>query len=226
MIVPDGYTCKFCARVFKREVNFEKHKCDSMLRDEQSKSTRGYAAYNLYISWLKCKKRKAVNKKTFATSKLFSHFYKFAHWNNAVKLPDTKKYISAMVMWKFDPVMWCRDDVYSKYIDFIDQTSNVEDHLRYTYNTLAKVAQTVECNLNQTFDYLELYMVLEYIQARKLSPWVLIKIPAFKRFFSKLNSFQKQKLEQFIRPSYWGEYIKQHPNETKLIVEFIEKAKL
>ena len=222
--IPDGYTCQYCFHVFKREGTFEKHRCDAMEREQQLHSVRGQSAYRIFCKWNTFKRVAQVNKKTFGTSRSFSHFYKFAKWKNDVKIPDIDKFISAMVMWQLPPVMWTRQDVYVKYIDLLDTVSTVDDHLRYTYETLRKVSSVVECELNQAFDYLELHMVIEYIEARKLSPWVIIKIKGFKRFFASLNGFQKQKLETFIRPSYWKTRIKENPQDTEIIEQFIEKA--
>jgi hypothetical protein len=225
-IAPDGFTCKYCFQVYKRESSFEKHRCDVMMREENLHSVRGQSAYNLFCKWNTLKKRGQVNKKTFGESKSFSHFYKFAKWKNDVKIPDTQKYISAMVMWDIPPVMWTRDDVYAKFIDFLDSVSTVEDHITYTYSTLRKISEVVECPISQAFQHLELHMVIEYIQARKLSPWIILKIKGFRAFFLTLNGFQKQKLEAFIRPTYWANRIKEQPEDTALIEQFIEQAKL
>jgi len=224
--IPDGFTCKHCFHVFKRESSFDKHRCDQMIREEQLHSVRGQVAYTLYGKWLNGKKRAQVNKKSFGTSNSFIHFYKFAKWKNDVKIPDVDKFISAMVMWEIPPVMWTRDDVYVKFIDFLDAVSGVEDHLKYTYQTLRKVSEIVECPISHAFEYLELHMVIEYIQARKLSPWVIIKIKGFKTFFSNLNPFQKQKLEAYIRPSYWKKKLNDNPEDTKMIMQFIEQTQL
>ena len=224
--IPDGYTCSFCGNIFKRESAFEKHRCKAMERDEQLKSVQGQVAFGLFNKWMRAKKRSAVNKTTFGESKLFNHFFKFASWKNAVKIPDVDKFISMMVIWDFSPSMWTTDQVYTRYIDFLDNYSTVDDHIRYTYDTLKRVSGVAECPLNQVFDVLEAHMVMEYIRARKLSPWVLIKIPGFKRMVATLNEFQKQKLEQFIRPRHWAAKMRECPEETQLIADFIEKVGL
>lgn len=224
--VPDGFTCRFCGKVFKRESNFEKHRCKAMERAEQVRSPQGQAAFSLFNKWMRARKRSAVNIKTFGESKSFNNFYKFAKWKNAVKIPDIDKFINIMVIWDYSPSMWTRDDVYNRFIEFLDITSTVDDHIRYTYETLKRVSQAAECPLNEVFTVLESHMVIDYIRARKLSPWVLIKIPGFRQMVGGLNEFQKQKMEQFVRPRYWAKKIQENPEDTQLIVEFIQTVGL
>lgn len=223
---PDGFTCLFCGHVFKREHAFIKHQCAQMIRDKQLKSPTGRVAYLYYSKWLHSFKRGTTTMQTFGTSKHFSAFYKFVEWKRKVKIPDVDLYLRLMIRWRLDPNTWMLDKVYSKYIEYIDRTITVEDHLKITFNTILDISKAAEIDKSQVFDVLEPYMVIEYIRARKLSPWVLIKINNFKTFYARLNESDKYALNDVMRPKFWMDYIKEKPEETNLISEFIQMAKL
>lgn len=226
-IVPDGFTCSYCGHVFKRERNFEKHQCSEMIRSQQLKSAAGVTAFNCYCKWLQYTKKKAViNKQTFGTSRYFAAFFKFVEWKRQVKIPDVDQFIRLMARYQYDPYMWTHDQVYSRYIEFIDRTSTVDDHILTTYKTIQQVAKAAEVEKADIFSVLELHMVMDYVRARKLSPWVLIKMKSFTTFYSNLNESQRLALMDVIRPKFWGEIIASKPEDTQLIVDFLKRVGL
>lgn len=223
---PDGFVCKYCGHVFHSEIRFDKHRCSKMDKHEKLHSLVGRTAHRYFNKWLKEKKRRECTLTTFGTSRFFISFYNFTIWKRKVKIPNIEQYIRLMVIWQFDPTVWTHDQVYTKYIEFIDKMSTVEDHIKNTWKTLKQVSNVVECDVCDVFDHLEPYMILDYIRARKLSPWVLLKIKPFKIKYRELPEQVRMQFNELIRPKFWSELMMTRAEETDIIVKFLEKVGL
>lgn len=225
---PDGYTCEYCGKVLKRESSFLKHRCKEMIRAEELRSPRGQAAYRFYTYWLNTKKRGKHNIKTFGQSKFFSAFYKFVSWSKKVKIPDREQYIRYMVLKDYHPTMWYTNEVYIEFLDWIDRKWTADDHFKQTYKTLRSISVVAECEVNEALFQLHPNEILIYVKARKLSPWVLLKMDAFKTIYKKLTPEQQLHYEQVIRPRHWGTILKD-PNkadDNELIRLAVKEANL
>lgn len=217
--------CQYCGKVFKNHNRFVIHSCKKKELYEMVNNTlQGRRAFAYYQTWLKLHTRfiAAVSIDQFATSKDCTTFCKFAEWSKQVRLPDVDRFIKIMVSWKFHPQMWMRDDVYVKYIDFIDRTATVDDHIRNTFNTLKGISKAVECSLSEAIGKLTLGELLTLVRARKLSPWVLLKMPSFLEVYKGYNDLQKQQLVATINPKYWKDKFIERAQETQDIIEFIK----
>ena len=188
---PDGYTCECCGNILKRESNFLKHRCKEMIRAEELKSVKGQAAYELYSYWLSNKKKGKHTLNTFGQSKFFSTFYKFVTWSNKVNVPDKKLYIRFMNLKDYPPTMWTDNLVYAQFLEWIDMKWTAADHFKHTYVTLQKISKVAECDISEAFGMLNPNHVLVYVRARKLSPWVLLKMQSFKEMFITLTKEQQ-----------------------------------
>lgn len=226
--VPKGYTCDFCGTVIKREANFLKHRCKEMIRHEQLQSPKGNSAYRFYSYWLSKKARGRHNITTFGQSKYFNAFYKFVTWSKKVRIPDREQYIRYMVMKDYPPSMWTENDVYVEFLDWIDRKWSADDHFRYTYMTLRKIAEVAECDISEALLQLHPNEVLVYVKARKLSPWVLLKMNSFKQLFKNLTAEQRVHFEQVIRPIHWSKILKDpsKEHENQLIHEAVKEVGL
>jgi hypothetical protein len=225
---PEGYTCEYCGNVLKRESNFLKHRCKEMVRDEQLRSVRGQSSFRFYSYWLSKKKRGKYNIKTFGQSKYFKTFYDFVDWSKKVKLPDREQYIRFMILKDYPPSMWTSNAVYVQFLDWIDAKWTADDHFRQTFNTLKAISKAAECELSEALLQLHPNEVLVYVRARKLSPWVLLKMQSFKKMYSTLNPEQQLMFEQTIRPIHWGKILKDpaKQDDNELIALAVKQVKL
>ncbi len=225
---PDGYTCTHCGKIIKREVNFLKHRCKDMIRSEEIRSIRGRNAYNLYSYWLSRKRRGTHTIATFGKSKLFSAFYKFAGWVSKVNLPDKQLYVRFTIMKDYPPTMWTDNAVYVQFLDWIDMKWRADDHFRYTFNTLQKISKAADCPIGEALDQLHPNQILVYVKARKLSPWVLLRMKSFKTIIANLSKEQQLHFQQTIRPIHWRKMIEDPTkvDDNFLIKEAVRRAKL
>jgi hypothetical protein len=222
--------CTHCGKIFRNPDKLLTHSCDKMVRHNRVINTAvGRKALLLFQLWVRIKTKMSktmISVESFIASRFCQTFLNFVEWSTKTNLPDVEKYINTMVSWKFEPNMWMMDQVYVKYIDFIDRTASVDDHVRNTFNTLSKIASAADCDVNQAIHQLEVNQLMVLVRARKISPWVLLKMNGFQQIYGSLSTLQKSKLIETIVPNYWKEKFVQFPDETSDIVEFVKRLGL
>jgi len=206
-----AYECKFCLKNFVREGSFMKHRCAEMKRAEDIGTTSGQAAYAAYASWMRAMNRKVPPIETFSTSRYFNTMVKFVEWCWKVKLPSMENFIKLMVSRNLSPMLWCRDECYSLYLEWIDRTSDPLDQAAITIDTLYKMADAAEMTVGDVFGLITHREVMQLIRQRLLSPWLLLCSRRFKTFLTALEPLDKDELMSLINYSYWAEKFDANP---------------
>ncbi len=206
-----AFECKFCSAVFKRETSFMKHECAQMKRADDIKTPTGMAAYDMYCLWMKASNRKAPSIETFSTSRYFNSLVKFVEKARKLRLPSNEQFIKLMVSKQISPILWCRDECYSFYLEWIDRTSDPLDQAASTIDTIYKISEAAEVGVGDVFSIIHYREVMQLIRQRQLSPWLLLCSSTFKRFLVGLESSEKDELLNLIGYNYWAEKFEANP---------------
>jgi hypothetical protein len=207
-----GWKCDYCRKTFVHEKSFMKHICNGKRRLEQIQSPIGQAAYANYSTWMKLQRHTVPPIDTFMTSKQYSSFIKFTEYCKLLNI-DAENFITLIVKNASDitPILWCRNNVYSLYLQFYDQTHDpylqVADSIEY----LAKHAEREGCQLNEVLFVLGFQVVLEAFRLKKLSPWFLFTSSIGIKFLQSLEIDEYKLIESVINAAVWGERFSQNP---------------
>jgi len=218
------YQCKYCRQQFKHESRFLKHYCKEMQRDEDFKSLEGQAAHLFYKSWMK-KKHHAVitNPEAFKNSHYFNSFLKFVNFIFKVQIPDTKSYIELMVEKNITPNLWTQDVVYGKYLEYITRKLPTERLIEITVKTLYDIVDMAEVDVSDVFDVVVPNDIIQLLQQRRVSPWILLNSKKFIAFFLETTTKEERViLESLINPDYWKTRFKSHKSDHKLALECVK----
>ncbi len=189
--------CEFCIRDFVHEKTFMNHRCKERERIEELRGSVGQAAYAHYCEWLKAKKRSTVPIETFAASRMYTSFVKFAEHAVKTNIPNTKQFIKLMVEHKdVSPMLWCRDNVYAMYLEWYDQAYPPEVQVLESLEFLKQLVEDYECQTADIFKTLPIDTLVTYIKRRKLSPWFLAASKVFRDYLMGCESLDKEKLER------------------------------
>lgn len=216
------WECHFCSKVFVRETSFMKHKCPEMARAEDIKTIDGLAAYAMYSEWMQQSKRKVPPIETFSTSRFFTSFMNFVARAKKLNLPDSALYIKIMTQKNISPMLWCRDECYSLYLEWLDRSSDPVDLANTSIDTLFSVAEAANTNIASVFKALHHREVMQLIRQRKLTPWLLLCSKAFKMFLIELSISDREELMNLIGYSYWAEKFEANPKVVEHMKKFAE----
>ena len=217
------YQCDYCQARFKTEGRFMKHHCDAMTRIEQFKTLRGQAAMQFYKTWMTIKRHASVvTPEVFMDSTFFTAFYKFAGFALKTQLPDPSSFISLMVKQKIDPKYWTRDEAYAKYLEWMTRAMPTNKIIEITVQTIFDIAEVTEVSPSDIFTVLSPNEVIQLIQQRRISPWILLNSKKFMIFFRDNTSGEERViLERLVNPDYWTKRFDTHPKDLELAKECV-----
>lgn len=191
------WNCHFCSRDFVLEKSFMNHRCKERDRIEELKSAVGQSAYAHYSDWMKAKKRSVPPIETFATSKYYSTFIKFAEHAVKTNIPNTKQFIKLMVEHQdISPTLWCRDNIYSLYLEWYDQAYPPEVQVLESLEFIKEMIEEYKCAPAAIFKEIPVDTLSTYIKRRKLSPWFLSASKVFRDHLVTCSAMEKEKLER------------------------------
>ena len=222
------YQCDYCHQRFKSEKRYLKHHCKEMQREEDFRSLEGQAAHLFYKAWMKHKhKTSTASADAFKHSQYFNAFMKFVEFVKRTHLPDNGAYIKLMVNQGIEPPLWTSDVAYSKYLEHITRVLSAEKLIEITVKTMFYVADAGEVEVSEIFDILTPNDLIQLLQQRRISPWILLNSKKFMIFFrDKTNTEERVIMESLVNPEYWTERFKTHPEDLKLAKECVSALEL
>lgn len=127
---------------------------------------------------------------------------KFADFAKKTKL-NVDVYLAMVVKHQLTPEHWLRDDVYAKYLEYIDKTMSGTEQMSLSVDYLLKLSEALDCDTSEVFTHLEPTEVMQLVRDRKLSPWLLLHSKQFKFWLIKQENDTQLRLQDLIRPVYW-----------------------
>jgi hypothetical protein len=132
-----------------------------------------------------------------------------------------------MVKLDIHPKDWTNTKVYDHYISQIDGILTPDEQFDESLDTLFELAQIYECDIKEVFLFMEANDIIRLVQAKKLSPWLILHSRQFHKFINtEMTREQRILLEQYINPSRWGIVFSKFPTETLKFKQKVNKLKL
>lgn len=226
-MISKNFECSFCGKGFVSEDRFLKHRCKQMIREEEFKTPIGQAAWLYYQKWMKEHHRQVPKSASFLHSKFYSSFHRFAQFVKRVSMPDVDAFIKLMVTRDIHPSIWNTDDAYALYLEYLDRRGDPTKHAEITINTLFDIADAAQCQVGDVFDVLTPPEVIQLLRERRLSPWILLNSKKFMQFYvSRVSAEERIMMESIIRPTYWAEKFKKHPEMLKNMKTYVMELKM
>jgi hypothetical protein len=213
------WQCQYCRKGFIHETSFMKHYCKEKRRHEELRSVTGTTAYAVYGEWMKLKRFKVPSVDAFATSKLFTSFFKFAEHIKRLNLSNTDLFIRLMVERDISPTLWTRSQCYSIYLEYYDNMQEPMEQVINSIEVLLKISEDEHVELSNLFNHLGVHRISEMVSLRKLTPWLLFCAYTFRIFLAGLEDNEKETLSNAINPGFWAKKLEEKP---KLVSEIID----
>ena len=215
--------CDYCVRDFTFERAFMNHTCKEKQRAEELRSPIGQAAYAHYSEWMRVQRHTVPPIETFAESKFYSTFIRFADHAKKTNLPDVSSFIKLMVeSGKVPPGLWCRDNVYSMYLQAYDAAVTPEKQFLRGIDELIALATELKVELKDVFPAIGCTTLIELVAKRKLTAWILLASDQFKAYLLSLEPEEKSALASAINVPAAIERFRQEPY---LLKEFTQATK-
>lgn len=198
-----GYKCSDCGKIIKSEKVFLKHTCKEKIRRETMASPEGILGFTYYTYWLKHQNRGECSLETYLTSSYFNTFTKFSLFIKSHHVPRPYKYIDFMIRRKILPNLWTNNDIFSIYLNWHDTNSDPYEEARKTIENIMVTCETLEIQYSEFFTKVSMNYIVDMVQKRMISPWVLLNSGKFKTEIEKLSVDERVIIGKTIGFSYW-----------------------
>lgn len=210
--------CVFCQKRFVNVLKFNKHTCKYTKRAIIIDTPEFKSAFFLYKKWRKLTAFPCKHHNEFIKSKYFISFIKFSEFNERYGLPDLNHYFKYMQTHSPLPTTWCNEDLYLNYIEYFDSTKSNDDLLELSMQTIHKLQNIFQCDINQTLFNLNYMELVRLISSRKLSPiFLLLWRPFYVYIATKITTIEKSSLLCIMDCDKWRKYFKNNVKDTEII---------
>lgn len=219
------FECKFCNKRYLKEAQLKKHTCELKERDEFVRTDkRGRFSFTVYKTWIKARGYQKPTRDTFIESRYYNSILKFADFYYETMLPDVEDYVDFMVEDSLLPPMWTNSTVYEHYLVAFDDRVRPLKQAEISFKYLDILARSLECEVDEVFDYIYVNELAKLIQCRRLSPWVLLVSKRFLRYLAECDPDELPVLETMVSDNVWAPKFKAWPKSLvtirKLTKEF------
>ena len=219
--------CPHCLKKYVQEAAFNKHECEQMKRHKILRSTKGITAWGDYSSWLQLKGRRNYGQDRFVDSRVFIPFVRFVIFASKLALPSKKKFMEYMVELDVQPKDWSSNLVYDHYISEYENLLTPEEQAAVTVETIFELTRIFECEAHEIFIYLEPSSLIQIVQAKKMSPWILLFSRKFLGFVkNEMTREQRIVLGKFMDFDRWDMIFAKHPEEVEKMKTYVKALEL
>lgn len=201
------------------------HLCTEKKRANIMNTPVGLRALEFYSVWMHTRKYTA-HTAAFTTSKYFDSMVRFVEFANKVRLPYPEKFIWLMVQKNYEPTMWCDDQIYVEFLEFVDYKLPPMEHVTKTISTLLKLSEAYDVDISQVFQHMRPTELLHLVRLRSVSPWVLLNCKTFNKFFQTFTPEQRIIAESLINPNYWFDRFDKEPSTVAKIKQYLDELNI
>lgn len=214
------YECNFCNKKFSSLVKLHTHECEAKRRHEFSKTKQGLIAYETYCYWQKCRGYRVTNVQTFLDSKYYNCICQFIKYSKVIGLPDKNLYIDFMISCKLLPNFWRNEELTTFYMQKFDEITPPRKLIKISLSTLSTLTELLDCPVDKVFTKLEPIELIQLINERKITPWLLLLSKSFLIYMRDIaNSQDRILLNSIVDADVWRLRFKKNPE----IVQYVKQ---
>lgn len=182
------WRCQYCNHEFAYEKTFMNHRCKQMDRALFLKTVDGAAAYSFYSDWLRMSGRSVPSVDTFAESKFFEAFKRFAEAVKTGAIKHPKPFMQfAKEAHNISPTLWCNDRVMADYLRYRERTISPAVQYMQSLDFAKKLCLDYGFKPSELFKSIDTEVLILAIKRDNLDGWFLWSSPTFREFKKSLR---------------------------------------
>lgn len=222
----DSYTCQYCDKSFQRETSLAVHLCEPKRRYQEREEVGVQIGLQSYLRFYEITQGSARLKTfdDFAKSPYYRAFVKFGRYCVAIRAINIPRLIEWLLKNNKKIDHWCRDTVYSEYL---------QEHLRQeaAIDALARAMEQAiswsEETGNSDRDYLRFgnsNAICYAITSGRISAWILYNCDSGNEFLANLNQEQIAMIWCYIDTDFWQRRFRDYRADAEYVRELLVKA--
>jgi hypothetical protein len=202
------------------------HMCERKRRALQETEKRvqaGFVAFNRFWQLTQnAKKPKSYD--NFADSSYYNAFVKFGSFINNVSPLYPDKFIDYVIKSGVKLDLWCRDELYEKYLFDMLKVEPVESAVQRSLQTMMEWADEHNAEFAHYFNYASLNKAVHDIRNGRISAWVILNSNAGQTMIKSMSDEQLEMIAPAFDIPYWLRKFKEVPADVALVKEICREV--
>lgn len=199
------HRCRYCDKAFQRESSLSVHVCEPKRRHQEQNEIGVQLGLQSYLRFYEITQGSARLKTfdDFAASPYYRAFVKFGRHCQAIRAINTPRFIEWVIRQNKKIDHWCRDAVYSEYLDQYLRMENVADALA---RAMEHAMEWSDQHSHPAHDYLRYgndNAICYAVTTGRISAWILYNCDSGREFLSRINDEQVAMVWPMIDSDVW-----------------------
>jgi len=225
-LVEQPYKCIHCSKSFMKDKTLVAHMCERKRRALQETEKRvqaGFLAFNRFWQLTQnAKKPKTYD--NFADSSYYNAFVKFGSFINNVNPLYPDKFIDYVIKSGVKLDLWCRDELYEKYLYDMLKVEPVESAVQRSLQTMMEWADDHSAEFAHYFNYASLNKAVHDIRNGRISAWVILNSSAGQTMIKSMSDEQLEMIAPAFDVPFWLRKFKEIPADVALVKEICKEV--
>lgn len=222
----DQFVCQYCEKTFRRETSLAVHVCEPKKRYQEQSEVGVQLGMQAYLRFYEITQGSARLKTfdDFARSPYYRAFVRFGRYCVNIRAINIPRFIEWLLKNNKKIDHWCRDTVYSEYLqEHLRQESAVDALSRAMEQAIVWSEETG----NPDRDYLRFgnsNAICYAITTGRVTAWVLYNCDSGAEFLGTLNQEQIAMIWPMIDTDFWQRRFRDYRADTEYVREMLTKA--
>lgn len=226
MLLEQSCKCVHCGKSFMKQKTLIAHMCERKRRALQETEKRvqaGYMVFNRFWQ-LTQNSKKPKSYDNFCDSSYYNAFVKFGSFINNVKPLYPDRFIDYVIKSGIKLDLWCRDELYEKYLYDMIKVEPVDSAVQRTLQTMMEWGDTHKLEFAKYFELVSLNQAVSSILNGKISAWVVLNNVSGQSMLNNMNDEQLNMISPALDIPYWSRKFKDQPADVMLVKEICKEV--
>jgi hypothetical protein len=193
------------------------------LQKDEKRVQAGYMAFNRF--WQLTQNAKVLKTyDNFADSSYYNAFVKFGSFINNVRPLYPDKFIDYVIKSGVKLDLWCRDELYDKYLFDTLKTEPVESAAQRSLQTMIEWGDEQSAEFAHYFKYVSLNRAVHDIKCGRISAWVILNSSSGQSMLRNMSDDQLEMISPALDVPFWLRKFKEVPADVALVKEICKEA--
>lgn len=220
------FVCRYCEKSFQRETSLAVHLCEQKRRFQEQSERGVQLGLQAYLRFYEMTQGSAKLKSfdDFARSPYYKAFVKFGRHCISINAVNTARFVDWVVEKNKKIDHWCRDTVYTEYLNDYMKRENVNDALARAIEHSLDWAEKTGHPAHDILRYGNDNAVTYAISTGRISAWIVYNCESGQKFLDEMNPDQTKIVWSWIDPEFWQKKFRDYPADREYAKDILSKA--
>lgn len=221
-----SYICRHCNREFAKETSLQVHVCEHKKRYLEREETGVQIGLQAYLTFYEITQGSAKLKSwdDFVKSPYYKAFVKFGRYCQSIRAINIPRFIDWLLKNNKKIDYWCRDSVYTEYLENYLKVEAVSDALTRAIEYSITWSENTGSPSHDCLRFGNDNAICHNIISGRVSPWVLYNCDSGIEFLGRINQGQLAMIWTLVDTDYWSKKFQDYAADQEYVKDILKQA--